>query len=80
MPRGQDGGSGIAFRSIEGKYSSVCAETCDACKGYLKIIYREKSPAADPVADDLATVPLDLLLEQAGYNRMSPNLLFMQST
>ena len=32
---------------------AVRAETCDACKSYLKIVYREKSPQADPVADDL---------------------------
>ena len=54
----------------------VRAETCDACKSYLKILYREKSPEADPVADDLATLALNLLVDEAGYDRMSPNLLF----
>jgi FdhE protein len=43
----------------------------------LKIIYREKSSQADPVADDLATVALDLLVEAAGYDRMSPNSLLI---
>lgn len=69
-------GNRIAYRYIEGSDGTVRAETCDACKSYLKILYREKSPEADPVADDLATLALDLLVDEAGYDRMSPNLLF----
>jgi FdhE protein len=68
--------NGIAYRYIEGSDGSVRAETCDACKSYLKMLYREKSPESDPVADDLATLALDLLVDEAGYARMSPNLLF----
>ncbi len=74
-----ENGHGIAYRYIEGSDGAVRAETCAVCKSYLKIIYPQASPAADPVADDLATLPLDLLLNEAGYNRMSPNLLFTQS-
>ncbi len=72
-----DSGS-IAYLYIESDSDNgaVRAETCDVCRCYLKIIYREKSPLADPVADDLATLALDLLVEEAGYDRMSPNLLF----
>jgi FdhE protein len=69
--------SSISYRYIESGDEVVRAETCDACGKYLKIIYREKSPQADPVADDLATLALDLLVEKAGYDRMSPNLLFI---
>lgn len=72
----QDSGSGIAYRYIDGTDGSVRAETCATCKSYLKIIYLDKSPNADPVADDLATLGLDLLLEETGYDRMSPNLMF----
>jgi FdhE protein len=68
--------NGIAYHYIEGSDGAVRAETCDACRSYLKIVSREKSPQADPVADDLATLALDLLVEKAGYDRMSPNLLF----
>lgn len=65
----------IAYYHIEGGDESVRAETCDACRSYLKIIYREKSPRGDPVADDLATLALDLLVQEAGYDRPCPNLL-----
>jgi len=75
-PTCRDGGN-IAYRCIETQDGSVRAETCDDCNYYLKIIYREKSPQADPVADDLATLTLDLLVEESGYHRMSPNLLFV---
>lgn len=70
----------IAYRYIENLGGAVRAETCDVCKYYLKIIYREKSPQADPVADDLATLALDLLVEETGYHRMSPNLLFISGS
>jgi FdhE protein len=69
----------IAYHFIEGGDEAVRAETCDACKSYLKILYREKSPQADPVADDLATLVLDILVDKKHYNRMGPNLLFIPS-
>ncbi|MBL8836936.1 MAG: formate dehydrogenase accessory protein FdhE [Alphaproteobacteria bacterium] len=52
---------------------TVRAETCDECKTYLKILYREKDVGADPVADDLATLELDILASEAGYHRTAPN-------
>jgi FdhE protein len=70
-------GNSVSYYHIEGSDTSVRAETCDACQSYMKIIYREKSPQADPVADDLATLALDLLVLEAGYDRKGPNLLFI---
>lgn len=66
---------GVALQKIEGSSGAVHAETCDSCKSYLKIMYQEKDPRVDPVADDLATLALDLLLDEAGYSRSGPNLL-----
>ena len=56
------------------------AETCDECKSYLKIFYQEKDPGLDPTADDLATLALDLLVDEQGYARSGPNLLFHPGT
>lgn len=69
----------VAYRQIAGSDASpaVRAETCDACMSYLKILYQDKAPEADPVADDLATLALDLLVDAAGYARSGPNLLFV---
>ena len=33
--------------------------------------------AVDPVADDLATLALDILVDEAGYTRAGPNLLLV---
>jgi len=52
------------------------AEACDECKSYLKIFYQEKDPQLDPVADDLASLALDVLVDERGYGRSGPNLLF----
>ena len=70
-------GNGIAYRSIEGGDEAVRTETCDACRGYLKIFRQDRAPEADPVADDLSSLALDLLVDDAGYNRLGPNLFLI---
>jgi len=65
-------------KSVPGA-AAVRAESCDACQTYRKIIYREKDSGVDPVADDLATVTLDLLMTEAGYHRASGNPLLWQN-
>ncbi len=66
-------GEHIAYRGIEGADPAIQAETCDACRVYLKRIDRDKSPAADPLADDLGTLAMDLLLNEQGYQRFGFN-------
>jgi FdhE protein len=60
--------------------AAVRAETCEECHGYRKILYQEKDPGVEPVADDLASLNLDLLLGQSGYHRLSGNPLLWQPT
>ena len=59
--------------------AAVRAESCDTCHTYRKIVYREKDSSVDPVADDLATLTLDLLMTEAGYHRGSGNPLLWQN-
>ena len=66
---------GVALQELEGSNGAVRAETCDSCHTYLKMVYQEKDPYVDPVADDLATLALDILVDEAGYARSGPNLL-----
>ncbi len=73
------GDKGLAQQQIEGGSGAMRAETCDGCKSYLKIAYQEKDPRIDPVADDLATLALDLLVDEAGYGRSGPNLLLVNA-
>lgn len=72
-----DSDKAVALHEVDGNPGAVRAETCDSCKGYLKIAYQEKDPRVDPVADDLATLALDMLVDEAGYQRSGPNLLLI---
>jgi FdhE protein len=69
----------IAYHSIEGSDEVVRAETCDECHGYVKIVSLEKDQAADPMADDIASTGLDLMLAEAGWQRPAPNSFLLTS-
>jgi FdhE protein len=68
---------GISYLGIEGASQAIKAECCGECKTYLKIFYLEQDTSLVPAADDLATLALDMLVDQEGYNRIGPNLLFL---
>ncbi len=57
--------------------AAVEAETCEACRHYLKIVHMERDAHVEPMADDLATLTLDLLVSDAGYQRHGTNLLLL---
>ena len=63
----------VAYYGIEGADSSVQAECCDACHVYTKIANSDKNPAVESTADDLATLSLDILVGEAGYERYGLN-------
>lgn len=60
---------GIGYQEIAGGNGHVKAETCDKCRGYVKILQQHNDPALEPVADDVATLALDLLVRDAGFRR-----------
>jgi len=70
--------AGIHYQSIEGGPKGIRAEVCGQCHTYRKIFYREDEPAAEAVADDLASIALDLLVAEAGFHRASGNPLLWQ--
>jgi FdhE protein len=63
----------ISYQHIEGNPGNVKAETCDSCQAYVKILHQHEDPELEPVADDVATLGLDLLLQEAGYRRGGVN-------
>jgi FdhE protein len=67
------GTKGIAYHGIEGDAGTVKAETCDSCRGYVKILHQHEDPRLDPVADDVATLALDLLVRETGFRRGAVN-------
>jgi FdhE protein len=64
---------GISYREVEGGDGTIWAETCESCRGYVKILHQHKNTALDPVADDVASLGLDLLLREGEYRRGSVN-------
>ncbi len=62
-------GGGLTYFVIEPEYPAVRAEACSRCRTYLKLFYLERDPLADPFADDIATLALDLRVVAEGYAR-----------
>ncbi|MFG1463237.1 formate dehydrogenase accessory protein FdhE [Xanthobacter sp. DSM 24535] len=60
---------GIGLQEVEGASGVAKAETCDTCHSYSKLFYQNKDPAAEPVADDVAWLGLDLLMRDGPYRR-----------
>ena len=56
---------------------AVQAETCTECGHYLKVVHMERDQHVEPVADDLATLTLDLLVSEAGLQRQGVNLMLL---
>jgi FdhE protein len=67
---------GINHYTLEGSNGAVKAESCEECNSYQKLLYLEKDLQMDPQADDLATLALDMLMDNEGRLRGGPNLLF----
>jgi FdhE protein len=67
----------VALKGIEGDSGLVKAETCDDCHSYAKMVYQAQDMKADPFADDLATLGLDVLVAEAGWLRHAPNPLLL---
>ena len=80
-------GKDIAYQAMtradtgteDAKAAAVRAETCEQCQGYRKILYAEKDPDVEALADDLGTLPLDLLLGELGYARLGRHPLLWQA-
>jgi FdhE protein len=64
---------GVAYQELEGGDGSAKCETCEECKTYSKLFYQAKNMAVEAFCDDLATLSLDLLVQEAGWKRHAPN-------
>ena len=64
---------GINYQAIEGIADTIKAETCDECRTYVKILNQRKDAELEAVADDVASLGLDILVSDAGWRRASVN-------
>ncbi|KAF1047430.1 formate dehydrogenase accessory protein FdhE [Xylophilus sp.] len=65
----------VRYQGVEGAGDAVLAETCGHCHTYRKLVNQEKDPLGEPLADDLATLLLDLLMGDTEFARASGNPL-----
>lgn len=63
----------LNYWSLDTELAAVKAESCGDCGTYLKILYQEKDPQVEAVADDLASLILDAKMEGEGFARSSIN-------
>ncbi len=70
-----DAGDAISYLALEDAPAGVKAEACDRCRSYVKLFDLQDLPGAEPVADDAATIVLDVLMGERGYHRAGQNLL-----
>ena len=63
----------ILFQEVAEGEGSIKAETCGDCHGYMKVFNQQKNRALDPVADDVASLGLDLLVRELEFRRGGVN-------
>ncbi|MEP9349095.1 formate dehydrogenase accessory protein FdhE [Xanthobacter sp. KR7-225] len=68
---------GIGYQEVEGSEGVIKAETCDGCHTYTKVLYLPKNQDLDPVADDVGSLGLDLLMKDGPYRRSAFNPLLL---
>jgi FdhE protein len=69
------GSRSLMLQEIQGSNGLIKAETCGECLTYIKMLYEAKDSRPDPVADDLATLGLDILVGEGGWRRHPPCFL-----
>ncbi|WP_027998884.1 formate dehydrogenase accessory protein FdhE [Sinorhizobium arboris] len=62
---------GVGYRAVEtgGEEATVKAEVCDTCNSWVKILYQNRNASLEAVADDVASLGLDLLMKDTEYRR-----------
>lgn len=60
---------GISYRSVQTIEATVKAEVCKECMSWVKIFYQVKNPSLDPVADDVGSLGLDILMKDTDFRR-----------
>ena len=67
-----------ATRSIfsdDERLPALSVDACERCRRYLITVDGRKDPAAVPVVDELAALPLDLYARERGFTKIAPNLM-----
>ncbi|OSM99105.1 MULTISPECIES: formate dehydrogenase accessory protein FdhE [Lonsdalea] len=70
----------LSYWSLDDELASNQTESCGDCGTYIKLLYQERDCRVEAVADDLASLILDIRMEDEGFFRSSINpFLFPES-
>lgn len=69
----------INYWALDSVEAAVKAESCGDCESYLKVMYQEKDPYVEPIADDIASLFLDVEMEQKNFFRSGLNPFLFQA-
>ena len=72
LPVGPTGANGSAPKAL---FPHVRIDACETCHRYLLNIDLAAEPAAVPLVDELAALPLDLYATERGFSKITPNLM-----
>jgi formate dehydrogenase accessory protein FdhE len=68
-------GSKMPILANESRLPHMRADACDTCRSYLITIDLRKDPAAVPLVDEIAALPLDLEAAERGYTKIARNVM-----
>lgn len=68
-----DSPKSVGYQEMESGKAIAQAETCPSCHRYVKVFRQDIDPAADILADDVASLGLDLLLRSTTFRRGACN-------
>lgn len=60
---------GMTYRSAETTDATVKAEVCKECKSWVKIFYQVRNASLEPVADDVGSLGLDILMKETEFRK-----------
>ncbi|NMD53296.1 formate dehydrogenase accessory protein FdhE [Shewanella sp. DNRA4] len=67
----------MSIWSFDDHKAAVRIESCEACKGYTKMLFIDHLPLLDAAADDIASMGLDAELNTKGYGATTVNPLLL---
>jgi FdhE protein len=72
---GEDDTAKLPIYRDQAQFPHLRLDACDSCRRYLLTVELVKQPAAVPLVDELAALPLDLYARDRGFSKIVPNLV-----
>jgi FdhE protein len=68
-------GAKMPVLADESRLPHLRADACDTCHSYLITVDLRKDPAAVPLVDEIAALPIDIEAAERGYAKISRNVM-----